>query len=106
MPEAASDTLPTEIGVPAIEDYRQQLSAVALEEADRLGLEVVSPRDPRAKGPNTAIRVPDAAQLEGRMFDAGYVVSARNDVIRIAPHFYNTADEVVGALRALARLTQ
>ena len=40
------------------------------------------------------------------MFEAGYVVSARNDVIRIAPHFYNTADEVVGALRALARLTQ
>lgn len=102
----ASIALLNEIGVPAIEDYLQQLSAVALEEADRLGLEVVSPRDPRAKGPNTAIRVPDAAQLEGRMFEAGYVVSARNDVIRIAPHFYNTADEVVGALRALARLTQ
>lgn len=102
----ASIALLNEIGVPAIEDYLQQLSAVALEEADRLGLEVVSPREPRAKGPNTAIRVPHAAQLEERMFKEGYVVSARNDVIRIAPHFYNTADEVVGALRALARLTQ
>jgi selenocysteine lyase/cysteine desulfurase len=27
-------------------------------------------------------------------------------VIRIAPHFYNTADDVVGALRELARLTR
>ena len=40
------------------------------------------------------------------MLKAGYVVSARNDVVRIAPHFYNTADEVVGALRALAQLTR
>ena len=38
------------------------------------------------------------------MLDEGYVVSARNDVIRIAPHFYNTADDVVGALRTLASL--
>ena len=40
------------------------------------------------------------------MLQAGYVVSARNDVIRVAPHFYNTADDVVGALRELARLTR
>jgi len=102
----ASIGLLNEIGVAAIEDYLAQLSAVAIEEAGRLGLEVASPTAPGAKGANTAIRVPGAAQLEEKMFEAGYVVSARNDVIRIAPHFYNTADEVVGALRALARLVK
>ncbi len=101
----ASMALLNEIGVPEIQAYLAGLSAVALEEAARLGLEVASPADPAAKGSNTAIRVPGAAQLEARMLQAGYVVSARNDVIRIAPHFYNTADEVVGALRALHRLT-
>jgi selenocysteine lyase/cysteine desulfurase len=100
----ASVALLNEIGVPAIEDYLGQLSAVALEEAARLGLTVASPLDPAAKGANTAIRVPDAAQVEARMLEAGYVVSARNDVIRIAPHFYNTAEDVTGALRALAGL--
>jgi selenocysteine lyase/cysteine desulfurase len=100
----ASMALLNEIGVPAIEDYLGQLSAVALEEAARLGLTVASPLDPAAKGANTAIRVPDAAQVEARMLEAGYVVSARNDVIRIAPHFYNTAEDVTGALRALAGL--
>ena len=100
----ASMALLNEIGIPAIEDYLGQLSAVALEEAARLGLVVASPLDPAAKGANTAIRVPDAAQVEARMLEAGYVVSARNDVIRIAPHFYNTAEDVTGALRALAGL--
>jgi selenocysteine lyase/cysteine desulfurase len=103
----ASMQLINEIGVPAIEAYLAQLSEVALEEAARLGLPVASPADIAAKGANTAIRVPgDAAQVEARMLEAGYVVSARNDVIRIAPHFYNTAEDVTGALRTLARLVR
>ena len=102
----ASMALLNEIGVPAIEAYLQQLSAVAIEEAARLDLEVASPLDPAAKGANTAIRIADATAVEARMLQSGYVVSARNDVIRIAPHFYNTADDVVGALRELARLTR
>lgn len=102
----ASMQLLNEIGVAAIEDYLRQLSAVALEEAQRLGLVVASPADLAAKGANTAIRIPgaNAAQVEARMLEAGYVVSARSDVIRIAPHFYNSADDVSGALRALAGL--
>ena len=102
----ASMALLNEIGVPAIEAYLQQLSAVAIEEAARLDLEVASPLDPAAKGANTAIRIANAAAVEAQMLQSGYVVSARNDVIRIAPHFYNTADDVVGALRELARLTR
>ena len=100
----ASMQLLNEIGIAPIEAYLAQLSDVALEEARRLGLAVASPASPRAKGANTAIRVPNAPQVEARMLEAGYVVSARNDVIRIAPHFYNTAEDVTGALRALARL--
>ena len=102
----ASMSLLNEIGIPAIEAYLAQLSAVAIEEAARLGLSVASPKAPSAKGANTAIRIRNAAQVEAQMLQAGYVVSARNDVIRIAPHFYNTADDVVGALRELARLTR
>jgi selenocysteine lyase/cysteine desulfurase len=102
----ASMALLNEIGVPAIEAYLQQLSAVAIEEAARLDLEVASPLDPAAKGANTAIRIANAAAVEAQMLQSGYVVSARNDVIRIAPHFYNTADDVVGALRELSRLTR
>lgn len=102
----ASMLLLNEIGVMEIERYLAQLSAVAIEEAARLKLTVASTAVPGAKGSNTAIRVYNATQVEADMLKAGYVVAARNDVIRVAPHFYNTADEVVGALRELARLTQ
>jgi selenocysteine lyase/cysteine desulfurase len=102
----ASMALLNEIGIPAIEDWLGHLSAVAIEEAKRLHLEVASSAIPGAKGANTAIRIANAADIEGRMRESGYVVSARNDVIRVAPHFYNHADDVIGCLRELARLTR
>ncbi len=93
-----------EIGVEAIEPWLQHLSQVAIEEAERLGLKVVSPTRVASKGATTAIRVANAADMERRMAEEGYIVSARNDVIRVAPHFYNNVDEIVGALSTLARL--
>ncbi|MBU3739608.1 MAG: aminotransferase class V-fold PLP-dependent enzyme, partial [Rhodoferax sp.] len=92
------------LGLARIEAWLQHLSALAVAEAERLGLPLASPRDPARKGATTAIRVPDSPTVERRMAEAGYVVSARGPMIRIAPHFYNTEDEVAGALAALARL--
>lgn len=88
----------------AVRDHLRELSRVALETVQELGLQTASPLDPQRKGSNTAIRVPDAATLERRMAEAGYIVSARGDVVRIAPHFYNTVDDVRGALQTLAGL--
>jgi selenocysteine lyase/cysteine desulfurase len=91
-----------ELDVTAIEGYLRLLSEVALTEVRRLGLQTASPQEPHRKSSTTAICVQDSAAVERAMAQAGYVVSARNDVVRIAPHFYNTEAEVVGALRTLA----
>lgn len=88
----------------AVEAYLRHLGEVTVREAQRLGLSVASPADPARRAATTAIRVRDAHGVEGQMASAGCIVSARNDVIRIAPHFYNTEDEVIGALRTLARI--
>ena len=93
-----------EAGIGRIEAHIENLSQVALDTAASLGLPIASPRDPRRKGSNTAIRVNDSAGVERRMAEAGYVVSARGPLIRVAPHFYNTEEEVAGAMRALARM--
>ena len=87
-----------------VEAHIEHLSAVTLREAARHGLPITSPLDPRRKGSNTAIRVNDSASVERRMAEAGYIVSARGAVIRIAPHFYNTEQDVAGAVAALARI--
>jgi len=86
-----------------VEDYLRHLSSVALAEAKRAGLRSASPPDLRIKGPSTAIYVSNSHEAEQKMAQAGFIVSARNDVIRIAPHFYNTEEEVAAAVRELAR---
>ena len=77
---------------------------MALGEAKRHKLAIASPLDPRRKGSNTAIRVGDSAAIERHMANAGFIVSARGPLIRVAPHFYNTEQDVAGAMAALARL--
>lgn len=93
------------IGVPHIETYLRELSEVALAEAGRLGLQVASPTDLARKAATTAIRVGErASDIERQLAAQGVIVSARRDLIRVAPHFYNTEAEVVRALRAIAEL--
>ena len=64
----------------------------------------MSPSDLSCKSAITALHVGDAASVEQKLAREGFIVSARNDVIRIAPHFYNTEEEVAGAVRAVARV--
>ena len=87
-----------------VESYIEHLSAVAIQAAGEHGLRIASPLNPKCKGSNTAIYVDNSAAIEKAMADAGYIVSARGAVIRVAPHFYNTEQEVAGAMAALARL--
>ena len=88
----------------AVESHIEHLSAVALQAAKDHGLRIASPMDPKLKGSNTAIFVDNSAAVEKQMADAGFIVSARGAVIRVAPHFYNTGEEVAAAMAALARL--
>lgn len=93
-----------EIGADPIEQYLTHLSGIGGDEAKRLGLSLAGPAEPQHRGTTLAIRFEQAAKAEQAMRRSGYIVSARGDVVRMAPHFYNTEDEVVGALRALAAL--
>lgn len=84
-----------------VQGYLLQLSQIGREEARRLGLKpVVS--DLGVSTLTTAILVQDAASSEQRLRQSGFITSARHDVLRIAPHFYNTEGEVIRAVRALA----
>ncbi len=87
-----------------VEAHIEHLSAVAIQAAKEHGLRIASPLDPKRKGSNTAIYVDDSSAVEKKMAEAGFVVSARGSVIRVAPHFYNTEAEVAGAMAALAKL--
>lgn len=101
---AAAIQLLNEVGVERIEAYLETLSKTAIAYAQEKGLRVMSPTDISQKASNTAIYIPQASKAEVILKEKGIIVSARNDVIRITPHFYNTEQEVMAAIDALAKL--
>ncbi len=100
VPAGADHTIATEAYRSAINDAT---ALVSLDAARRCGLRSMSPPDLARKSAITAIHVANASVMEHKLAQEGFIVSARNDVIRIAPHFYNTEDEVAGAVRAIAQ---
>ncbi|QBS36628.1 aminotransferase class V-fold PLP-dependent enzyme [Thermaerobacter sp. FW80] len=94
------------VGVERIHTYLHALVRDGLDYLGRHGLTVRGPLDPTARGSNLAVVVPDAHVMEDRMRKEGFIVSARQDVVRIAPHFYNSAADVRNAVDCLIHLLQ
>lgn len=89
-------------GLPAIRSKSQRLTSLLVEEAQRAGLAVKSPLDPARRGGHVALDVPHGYAVCQALAAREIVVDFRPDAgLRIAPHFYNTADEVRAAVRAI-----
>jgi len=84
-----------------IEARIEELSAHTIAAVAERGLEYSGPHDVRRKGATTAIRVPEPAKIERLLKERGVVASARGDVIRIAPHFFTTTEDINRALDEL-----
>lgn len=96
-----------EVGMQRIEQHIDFLSEYAIRGAEDRGLQVASPGDIAKKGPTTAIEIPgDSQEVEYALKRQNIVTSARGNVIRVAPHFFNTPAEIDVALDALARILE
>lgn len=84
-----------------IEARIEELSTHAIKGAAVRDLEYSGPDDVHRKGATTAITVPEPAKIEGLLKERGVVASARGDVIRIAPHFFTTTEDIDRALDEL-----
>jgi len=83
------------VGVDKIFQWTNVLSEHCIKGALERGLEVVSPTDLSIKAPNTAIRVPgNSHDFELALREEGVIASARADVVRIAPHFFTTLEDI------------
>lgn len=92
------------IGVDTIKTYIDELSEFAISYAKSNGLSVASPKNINEKASTTAIHVENADEIEEKMKEKGIIVSARKDVIRIAPHVYNTQNDIKIAIDTLKQL--
>jgi len=91
-----------EIGVPAIRQKSMRQTALIIELADELGYEVVSPRDAERRAGTVTVNPPQAWEVSCELLARDVKIDFRpNAGIRIAPHFYNSDDEVSAALTAI-----
>lgn len=90
-----------EVGIGRIEKRIEELSTYAVALSKELGLILASPDDVTLKGASTAIRVSDSHSVESFLMERNIIASARGDVIRLAPHFFSTEQEIDAALHGI-----
>ncbi|MGH7655847.1 MAG: aminotransferase class V-fold PLP-dependent enzyme [Gemmatimonadaceae bacterium] len=95
-----------EIGPAKIRSWHEQLSLRLVEGGRARGLTLHGTSDIARKSAVTAFVVRDSHAVEVAMRARGVLPSARGDVIRLAPHFYSTLDDIDTALDLLAEVTR
>ena len=99
----AGMSLLNEVGLEAIGRWNALLSRRLVEKGRAGGLTIYGPGLSRPKTPTTAFVCPgDAQTVEAGLRRRGVIASARGSVIRLAPHFYSSVDDVDSAVEALA----
>lgn len=95
-----------ELGVERIRAWHQVLVQRMIDGGRARGLSLHGVSDVSRKTVSTAFLVENAHEVEAAMRARGVLPAARGPVIRLAPHFYTSLDEVDIALDLLAELTR
>jgi kynureninase len=81
------------VGMPTIRAHSLRCTARVMARADEAGLTVVTPRQEERRAGVVALRFPGDATVAKRLVAGGFICSYRG-ALRVAPHFYNTLEEV------------
>ncbi len=90
-----------EIGIAQTAAHVRALNDLLLEGLDDLGARVVTPRDPARRGPLIAVACKDVHALVEALAAERIITSSRDANLRISPHCYNRAEDIVTLLDAL-----
>lgn len=90
------------IGVDRIREWQMVLAQRLIDGGRKRGLTLHGGDDVTRKTASTAFVVADAHAVEQAMRARGVLPSARGEVVRLAPHYYNTLEDIDTALDVLA----
>jgi len=94
-----------EIGIDAIRAKNKRLVALLYDGAREQGWDVTCPEDPERRGSTVAINAPHGEMVAAELNARDVVVDFRPGAgIRVAPHFYNTEEEVLFALAQIKEI--
>jgi kynureninase len=92
-----------EVGVSAIREKSKRQTALLIDLADASGYAVVSPRDAEQRGGTVTVNPPHAYEVSRELIARNIIIDYRQGAgIRIAPHFYNSDEEVQTTMQAIA----
>jgi len=84
-----------EIGVESIRQRSIELTSLAVRAAEKMGLQLNSPHNSNSRGGHVTVDFPGAQAASEELIRRGFMVDYRPKAgVRIAPHFYNTSEEV------------
>jgi selenocysteine lyase/cysteine desulfurase len=92
------------VGLDRIRRWTEVLSDRLIEGGHARGFHVLGTTDSQHKAPTTAFGVRDAHATEAALRGRAILASARGPAIRLAPHFYNTLEDIDRALDVLAEV--
>jgi kynureninase len=94
-----------DIGLDVVRERSVSMTQPLLEAALERGYTVRSPHDPAQRGGHVTIDPGDAERVHEELIARGFVVDHRPGVgIRVSPHFYNSLDEALACLDAMAEV--
>lgn len=100
--EESTSTL-LEVGIDRIEVHLRGLTNALIGICDEFGFDCVTPREHEKRAGIVSFTCPETEEAFAELTRARVMVSMRERMLRVAPHFYNTLDDI-GALRdVLAR---
>jgi cysteine desulfurase/selenocysteine lyase len=101
---AAVDLL-LEVGIGRISERILDLGDFIAEQSEKRGLEIRSPKDRNHRAGISSIAGKfDPVGVKDRLRALGILVNVRSGAIRVAPHFYNTEDEILSFFTELDKL--
>ncbi|NDJ86849.1 MAG: aminotransferase class V-fold PLP-dependent enzyme [Chloroflexi bacterium] len=93
------------VGVHAIRQKSTYQTSLLIELADQMGYPVVTPRQEDQRAGTVTINPPEAYAVSRELIARDIVVDYRAGAgIRIAPHFYNTDEEVARTIQTIAEI--
>jgi kynureninase len=95
----------SQIGVDRIRAKSKHQTALLIEHARQHGFEVVSPMNPERRAGTVTLSVPHAYEVSRELLRRNIIVDFRKGAgIRLAPHFYNSDEEVVYAVDQIGEI--
>src|SRR5207249_179998 len=89
----------SQIGLNRIRQKSLRQTSIIIEEAQKKGFRIGTPLEPKQRGGTVTLDVPHGYEVSQELFRRNIMVDFRKNAgIRIAPHFYNSDDEVRGTV--------